>query len=57
MVFNMIHTAYEWKLEPSRFFEMSSQDKALMMVYSNVMSKMKAAASNSQKKDTKKSKA
>jgi len=50
----MVHTAYEWQLEPSRFFELPSSDKALMITYSNVISKMKAAASQSTKKDFKK---
>ena len=50
MVFNMVHTAYEWGLEPSKFFELPAHDKALMITYSNVVSKMKAAASQGEKR-------
>lgn len=53
MVFNMVSTAHEWGIEPSRFFELSSEDKAIMMTYSNVIAKMKSATSNSQKKEFK----
>ena len=50
MIFNMVSTAYEYKMSPSQFFELSSQDKALMMAHMNVRAKMQAASTQTTKK-------
>lgn len=51
MIFNMIHTAVETNYQLDKFFELPSDIKALLMTYSSIKSKMKAAASQAQKKE------
>lgn len=45
MIFNLLHTAHEWGMSPGQFFELESEDKALMVVWSSIVGKMKASAS------------
>ena len=49
-MFNRVHTAYEYKMSPSEFFALSSSDKAMMMTYTSIISKMKAATTKTEKK-------
>lgn len=47
----MIHTAVETNYQVDKFFELPSDIKALLMTYSGIRSKMKAAATQTQKKE------
>lgn len=54
MIFNLMHTAKEWGKSPSEFFALPTEDKAMMVVHSNVMAKIRAQGEAEMRKKSKK---